>query len=125
MHKSGCNFDEWFRCTNCQSYCQHQFLNSMIEDINRHIRVDDPRGDQLLHLIRVCSLTFHANHSLVMMLKERFVAMPHEDVKHLEVQLGFARELLEYLEILDPGKTWTKDQLLSRLTEIEEARQQL
>ena len=43
----GRNFDEWFRCTNCQSYCQHQFLNSMIEDINRHVRIDDPRGDQV------------------------------------------------------------------------------
>ena len=46
------------------------------------------------------------------------------DTKHLDVQLNFAKELLEFLEILDPGKTWTKDQLLSRLTEIEESRQE-
>jgi len=124
MQKSGRNFDEWFRCTNCQSYCQHQFLNSMIEDINRHVRIDDPRGDQLLHLIRVCTMTLHSNHCLVMSLKERFVAMPHEDIKHLDVQLNFAKELLEFLETLDPGRTWTKDQLLTRLTEIEESRHQ-
>ena len=46
------------------------------------------------------------------------------DIKHLDVQLNFAKELLEFLETLDPGRTWTKDQLLTRLTEIEESRHQ-
>jgi hypothetical protein len=36
----------------------------------------------------------------------------------LEIQDKYARELLQYLEVLDPGKTWRKNQLVSRLRTI-------
>ena len=37
---------------------------------------------------------------------------------HLGLQEKYTYELLEYLEILDPGRTWTKDQLLIKLQGI-------
>ena len=37
---------------------------------------------------------------------------------HLELQEEYTYELLEYLEVLDPGRTWTKDQLLRNLEGI-------
>ena len=79
-----------------------------------------------------------------MSLKERFVARPtkckylyrtsikkeylyylfeplsysiefHIGIEHLKLQEKYTYELLEYLEALDPGRTWTKDQLLQNL----------
>jgi glycosylphosphatidylinositol transamidase (GPIT) subunit GPI8 len=39
-------------------------------------------------------------------------------IDHLELQEKYTYELLEYLEVLDPGRTWTKDQLLRNLQGI-------
>ena len=36
-------------------------------------------------------------------------------IEHLKLQEKYTFELLEYLEALDPGRTWTKDQLLQNL----------
>ena len=36
-------------------------------------------------------------------------------IEHLKLQEKYTYELLEYLEALDPGRTWTKDQLLQNL----------
>ena len=111
---------------------------------------------QLLQLINVCSNSLHEQHSLVMSLKERFVARPTKcklqscnlytistklviklqfhycsqlvfislfiktlsDADHLEIQEKFTYQLLKYLEILDPGRTWTKDKLVKNLQGI-------
>ena len=36
----------------------------------------------------------------------------------LELQENYAQDVLEYLQILDPGKTWRKSQIISRLRAI-------
>ena len=36
----------------------------------------------------------------------------------LELQEKYAQDVLEYLQILDPGKTWRKCQIISRLGAI-------
>ena len=80
-----------------------------------------------------------------MSLKERFVARPTKcklqsiynvynyfsqlvfisllnktlpDADHLEIQEQFTYQLLKYLEILDPGRTWTKEKLVKNLQGI-------
>ena len=40
------------------------------------------------------------------------------DADHLEIQEQFTYQLLKYLEILDPGRTWTKDKLVKNLQGI-------
>lgn len=95
----------------------------------------------------------HEQHSLVMSLKERFVARPAKckrqsiynvykigyeivvplfkpsdfyfifnktfsGADHLEIQEQFTYQLLKYLEILDPGRTWTKEKLVKNLQGI-------
>jgi len=87
----------------------------MQEDVKRHILKDSPHGEQLLELINICQNSLHEKHSLVMSLKERFVARPTKCIEHLKLQEKYTYELLEYLEALDPGRTWTKDQLLQNL----------
>ena len=39
-------------------------------------------------------------------------------VEILELQEKYAQDVLEYLQILDPGKTWRKSQIISRLRTI-------
>ena len=39
-------------------------------------------------------------------------------VEILELQENYAQDVLEYLQILDPGKTWRKSQIISRLRTI-------
>ena len=39
----------------------------------------------------------------------------HIGIEHLKLQEKYTYELLQYLEALDPGRTWTKDQLLQNL----------
>ena len=36
----------------------------------------------------------------------------------LELQEKYTQDVLEYLQILDPGKTWRKSQIISRLRAI-------
>ena len=36
----------------------------------------------------------------------------------LELQEKYAQDVLEYLQILDPGNTWRKNQIISRLRSI-------
>lgn len=36
----------------------------------------------------------------------------------LEIQEKYARDVLQYLQILDPGNTWRKSQIMARLRSI-------
>ena len=44
--------------------------------------------------------------------------MQYLGIEHLKLQEMYTYELLEYLEALDPGRTWTKDQLMQNLQGI-------
>ncbi len=39
-------------------------------------------------------------------------------MKLLEIQEDFAKDVLQYLQVLDPGKTWRKSQIVAKLRAI-------
>ena len=39
-------------------------------------------------------------------------------VELLEIQDQYARDVIQYLQVLDPGRTWRKSQILSKLRAI-------
>ena len=98
---------------------------------------DNPPIEQMVDLIKACSATLHPNHYVVMSLKDNFVFKTTNERKQivngnpdslksdrffpvaiLELQEGIAKELLEYLQVLDPGNTWRKGQILGRLRSV-------
>ena len=61
------------------------------------IKNDQPNQRYLIRALILFSIRFHLG------------------IEHLKLQETYTYELLEYLEALDPGRTWTKDQLLQNL----------
>jgi len=107
-----------FHCTNCGQSSSFNFVESVEQDVSNHMNQDSPNMEQMVDLIKACTATLHSQHYLVMMLKDHFVFKKTDSVELLEIQDQYAKDVIQYLQVLDPGRTWRKSQILSKLRAI-------
>ena len=73
------------------------------------------KNDLLLDQLNVSTFIEHPLRMTSIRALILFSIRFHLGIEHLKLQETYTYELLEYLEALDPGRTWTKDQLLQNL----------
>jgi len=110
--------DPKFYCNQCGAFSAYNFVDSVEKDVYHHMSEDNPASEQMIDLVKACVSTLHEQHYLVMMLKDHFILKKTDEVEILEKQEEYAKDVLLYLQILDPGKTWRKSQIVQRLRAI-------
>ncbi|XP_058795741.1 SET domain-containing protein SmydA-8-like isoform X2 [Phymastichus coffea] len=107
-------------CQKCKSIFYGCLIRTTITLANQLIdQVDESDQKKMEKLLKKLSLTFHANHYLMLCLKQKILAVYRNELtsinpqkKTLEKMLAMERELLEVLEIVEPGISRLKGILL-------------